>query len=399
MAIYHFDASVISRSKGRSSTAASAYRAAERVVDRRTGEVHDYTRKHGVEHSEILAPDHAPAWAWDRSALWNAVEAVERRKDAQVSREVRVALPAELTPDQNRDLVRGFVQDKFVSRGMVADIALHAPGREGDQRNHHAHIMLTTREIGPEGFGAKNRDWNAKELLVDWRSSWADHVNQTLERCHVHERVDHRTLEAQREEALERAYEAERNGDTRGHVAEMARAVELDRPALPDVGARGWSMMRRGIATPAADRWQEVRQIAAQAREIAQDFQTRAREWLERMVGGMQERTVAVGPSERQRAPQTSQVRQVPQSALERLQAAREGRDTADVPQTALERLQAARDSRGRDTGADVLRNEERAGHDLQQQDAERERALEQERERLLEQERTAERDGPEHSI
>ena len=158
MAIYHFDASVISRSKGRSSTAASAYRAAERVVDRRTGEVHDYTRKHGVEHTEILAPAHAPDWARDRSALWNAVEQIERRKDAQVSREVRVALPSELSVEQNRDLVRGFVQEQFVARGMVADIALHAPGREGDQRNHHAHILLTTREIGPEGCVAKNRD-------------------------------------------------------------------------------------------------------------------------------------------------------------------------------------------------------------------------------------------------
>ena len=130
MAIYHFDASVISRSKGRSATAASAYRAAERVRDARTGEVHDYTRKDGVLHTEILAPEHAPDWARDRSSLWNAVEAIERRKDAQVSREVRVALPSELTPEQNRDLVRGFVQAQFVARGMVADIALHAPGRE-----------------------------------------------------------------------------------------------------------------------------------------------------------------------------------------------------------------------------------------------------------------------------
>lgn len=389
MAIYHFDASVISRSKGRSSTAASAYRSAERVVDRRTGEVHDYTRKHGVEHTEIIAPEHAPDWARDRSALWNAVEQIERRKDAQVSREVRVALPSELTPEQNRDLVRGFVQAQFVDRGMIADIALHAPGREGDQRNHHAHIMLTTRAVGPGGFGAKERDWNAKELLVDWRGSWAEHVNQTLERCHVRERVDHRTLEAQREEALSRAYEAERHGDERTHIEEMARAVELDRPPLPDVGARGWSMMRRGIATPAADRWQEIRQIGIQVREIAQEFRSRAAEWLERAIG-MHERTVAVGASERNREPQAPQAPQAPQTALERLQVAREGRATADTPQTALERLQAARDGRGRDTGADVVRNEERAGQELQSQDAERAQALE--KERVLEQKRLAER-------
>ena len=149
-------------------------------------------------------------------------------------------------------------------------------------------------------------------------------------------------------------------------------------------------MMRRGLTTPAAERWQEVKQLAAQAREIAAEFKDWARDWLERLVDGMQERTVAVGPSERQREPQ---------SALERLQAAREGRGTADAPQTALEKLQAAREGRDRDTGADVVRNEERAGHELQAQDAEREQALEVERERVREQERTAEREGPTHGL
>ena len=389
MAIYHFDASVISRSKGRSATAAAAYRTAEVIKDHRTGEVHDYTRKGGVLHTEIIAPDTAPAWVHDRSSLWNAVEDAERRKDAQVAREVRVALPSELSTEQNSDLVRAFVREQFVARGMIADVALHAPGREGDQRNHHAHIMLTTREVGPEGFGPKNRDWNAKELLVDWRGSWAEHVNDTLERHDVHERVDHRTLVAQRADALSLAHDAQERGDAPAQAEHMARAVELDRPALPGMSAGSWSMMRRGLTTPAAERWQEVKHLAAQAREIAAEFKDWARDWLDRMVDGMQERTVAEGPSMRQRDPQA------PQSALERLQAAREGRATADAPQTALERLQAARDSRGRDTGADVVRNEERAGVELQQQDAENERALE--RERLLEQERTAERDGPTH--
>jgi len=388
MAIYHFDASVISRSKGRSATAASAYRTAEVIKDHRTGEVHDYTRKSGVLHTEIIAPDNAPAWAHDRSSLWNAVEDAERRKDAQVAREVRVALPSELSTEQNADLVRAFVQEQFVARGMIADVALHAPGREGDQRNHHAHIMLTTREIGPEGFGAKERDWNAKDLLVDWRQSWAEHVNDTLERCDIHERVDHRTLVAQRADALSLAHDARERGDEPAQTAHMARAVELDRPALPGMSAGSWSMMRRGLSTPAAERWQEVKQLAAQAREIANEFKDWARDWLDRLVDGMQERTVADGPSMRRREPQT---------ALERLQAAREGRTTVDAPQTALEKLQAARDSRDRDAGADVVRNEERAGHDLQQQDAERERALEQEQERVREQERTAEREGPTH--
>ena len=353
-------------------------------MDRRTGAVYDYTRKEGVLHSEILALAHAPDWARDRSSLWNAVEAVERRKDAQVSREVRVALPSELTLEQNRDLVRGFVQAQFVDRGMIADIPLHAPGREGDQRNHHAHIMLTTRELGPEGFGAKNCDRNAKNLLVDWRSSWVEHVNHTLERCNVHERVDHRTLEAQREDALERAYAAERNGDERGHVAEMARAVELDRPPLPDIGARGWSMMRRGIATPASERWQEVREIGLQVREVAREFQTRAHEWLERALDRVQERAAALGLT---RAPET---------ALERLQAARASRGDVDSPQTALERLQAARAGRSEDRSAEVERNVESAGADLTEQDRERQHVLE--RERVLERQRSIEREGPDYS-
>lgn len=394
MAIYHFDASMISRSKGRSATAAAAYRTAETIKDHRTGEVHDYTRKGGVLHTEIIAPDHAPAWVHDRSSLWNAVEDAERRKDAQVAREVRVALPSELSTEQNADLVRAFVQEQFVARGMIADVALHAPGREGDQRNHHAHIMLTTREVGPEGFGAKNRDWNAKDLLVDWRGSWAEHVNDTLERHDISERVDHRTLVAQRADALSLAHDARERGDAPAQAEHMARAVELDRPALPGMSAGSWSMMRRGLTTPAAERWQDVKQLAAQAREIAAEFKDWARDWLDRLVDGLHERTVAEGPSMRQREPQVSHT---PQSALERLQAAREGRATTDVPQTALERLQAARDGRDRDTGADVVRNEERAGDELQQQDAERERALEQERQ--LEKERAAEREGPTHEM
>ena len=385
MAIYHFDASVISRSKGRSATAAAAYRTAEVITDHRTGEVHDYTRKGGVLHTEIIAPDNAPAWVHDRSSLWNAVEDAERRKDAQVAREVRVALPSELATEQNADLVRAFVQEQFVARGMIADVALHAPGREGDQRNHHAHIMLTTRAVGPEGFGAKERDWNAKDLLVDWRQSWAEHVNDTLERYDISERVDHRTLVAQRADALSLAHDAKERGDAPAQAAHMARAVELDRPALPSMSAGSWSMMRRGLSTPAAERWQEVKHLAAQAREIAAEFKDWARDWLDRIMDGMQERAVADGPSMRQRDPQT---------AVERLQAAREGRAAADAPQTALEKLQAARDSRDRDTGVDVVRNEERAGHDLQAQDAERERALEVERQRVQEQERVSTRNS-----
>ena len=181
MAIYHLRATMISRSAGRSATAAAAYRSASHIEDHRTGLSFDYRARGGVDHVEILAPAQAPEWAQDRAALWNAVEAAETRKNSQVAREIRVALPAELDHGQRALLVRDFCQRQFVDRGMVADIALHAPGREGDDRNHHAHILLTTREVSAEGFTTKNRDWNAVEVLEGWREAWAQDANLALE--------------------------------------------------------------------------------------------------------------------------------------------------------------------------------------------------------------------------
>jgi hypothetical protein len=174
-------AQAISRKDGRSAVAAAAYRAGEELSDERYGLVHDYSRKGGVSHSEIMAPPDAPGWVHDRERMWNEVEASEKRVDAQVAREVLVALPHELTHDQHVALVRDFVQNNFVARGMVADVSIHEPPREGDDRNHHAHIMLTTRSIGPEGFGAKNREWNQKEVLNEWRENWARTQNRHLE--------------------------------------------------------------------------------------------------------------------------------------------------------------------------------------------------------------------------
>lgn len=198
MAIYHFSAQVIGRSSGRSSTAAAAYRSGEKVIDERTGEIHDYTRKMGVAHTEIVVPDNAPEWAQNRSELWNQVEAIEKRKDAQVCREINVALPHELSRGQQVELMRGYCKEHFADKGMVADFAIHEPhGVGADDRNMHAHIMVTTREIGPEGFGKKNRDWNSTDTLEAWREGWGDHANRALELAGHDVRVDHRSLEAQ----------------------------------------------------------------------------------------------------------------------------------------------------------------------------------------------------------
>ena len=290
MAIYHLRASVISRSSGRSATAAAAYRAAELIEDRRTGLSFDYASKRGVEHAEILAPDHAPDWVSDRSELWNRVEESETRKNSQVAREVRVALPDELSHDERVDLVRKFCQEAFVDRGMVADIAIHAPGSEGDDRNHHAHIMLTTREIAAEGFTAKNRDWNGKDVLEGWRLSWAEVSNEALERCGLDERIDHRTLEAQRDEALELAADAQERGDEEEALRETVRAVSLDRRPLPQLSPGAWQMKERGHDVPAASLWREVKEQGRQVARVAEELAGHVRGWIDRTVEQARER-------------------------------------------------------------------------------------------------------------
>ncbi|TKD18356.1 molybdopterin-guanine dinucleotide biosynthesis protein MobA [Rhodobacter capsulatus] len=284
MAIYHLRATMISRSAGRSATAAAAYRVGERIEDHRTGLTFDYRARGGVDHVETLAPAHAPAWVQDRAALWNAVEAAETRKNSQVAREIRVALPAELNHGQRVELVREFCQREFVARGMVADIALHAPGREGDDRNHHAHILLTTREIGPEGFTTKNRDWNAVEMLEGWREAWARDSNRALERCGLDERIDHRTLEAQRIEAQERATAAHDRGDEAEALRQTVRAVELDRDPLPQLSAGAWQMKERGIEVAAVRVWREVKAQAAEVARVAEVLAGHVRDWIGRAV-------------------------------------------------------------------------------------------------------------------
>lgn len=193
MAIYHFSAQVISRSAGRSSTAAAAYRAGEVVLDERTGETHDYTRKRGVIRTEIIAPHGSPSWVFDRSQLWSRVELGEKRKDSQVCREIEISIPHELTILQGQLLMIGFLKSLFVSQGMVADVAFHRPGSKGDNRNFHAHVMLTMRKVDGEGFGQKERSWNSDALLLHWREQWAIHANRALEQAGHDARIDHRS--------------------------------------------------------------------------------------------------------------------------------------------------------------------------------------------------------------
>jgi len=197
MAIYHFSAKVISRANGSSALAAAAYRSASRLHDQRLDRHHDFSNKAGVVHSEVMLPDAAPQDFADRATLWNAVEAAEVRKDAQLAREIEFAIPRELDQQEGIRLAREFVQREFVSRGMIADLNVHWDmGADGEPKPH-AHVMLTMREVGEGGFGAKVRDWNATDLLEHWREAWAIHVNQRLAELDIDASVDHRSLEAQ----------------------------------------------------------------------------------------------------------------------------------------------------------------------------------------------------------
>ena len=199
MAIYHLTAKVISRGKGQSAIAAAAYRSGERLRDEQADEQKFYqARAERIEFTDILAPKGAPEWAHDRNQLWNHVELAEKRKDAQLAREIEIALPHELTAQQREWLVKDFAREAFVRKGYAVDIAIHAPDKNSDDRNHHAHLMVTMRTLGEDGFAAKKDPaMNKREQLGEWREQWAHLANRHLER-HGHEaRIDHRSLKEQ----------------------------------------------------------------------------------------------------------------------------------------------------------------------------------------------------------
>jgi len=203
MAIYHQSVKAVSRSSGRSSTASAAYRAGEKIIDLRTGEIFDFTKKGGVEHAEIILPENS-VWKPTRSELWNAAELSEKRKDACVAREHEVALPKELNAEQRLELARTFAKDLADRHGCAVDVCIHAPGKDKggkSNENYHAHILCTTRKVEGEGLAGKClREQAGQKRSVDLeveRAAWAKHVNHSLAQAGHVERVDHRSLEAQ----------------------------------------------------------------------------------------------------------------------------------------------------------------------------------------------------------
>lgn len=221
MAIYHLCIKIISRGKGKSAVAASAYRSGEKIKNEYDGIVHDFTRKGGIAHTEILLPQNAPQEFSDRGTLWNSVEKIEKSKNSQLAREIEIALPKELDREKQINLVRDYVKENFVKVGMCADIALHDKG----DGNPHAHILLTMRPLNEDTtWGAKSKkeyildengekvklkngnyktrkintvDWNEQDKAEHWRKAWADITNKYLEENSIQEKVDHRSYQRQ----------------------------------------------------------------------------------------------------------------------------------------------------------------------------------------------------------
>ena len=217
MAIYHLSTKIISRSKGKSSIASSAYRSGEKLYNKRDGLIHDYTKRKDVIYKEIFKPSNAPNWVLDREQLWNEVEQIEKSKNSQLAREIDIALPIELNEKERIELLRKYVIDNFSSKGMVADVVIH----DKKDGNPHSHIMLTMRPFEENGeWGAKAKkeyildkngnktyskngnaksrkiettNWNKKETLENWRAQWSIYANKALEKANRKERIDHRS--------------------------------------------------------------------------------------------------------------------------------------------------------------------------------------------------------------
>lgn len=180
---------------GRSATAAAAYRSGIAIADSRTGLLFDYRRRKGVVHTELVLPPNAPRWAADRERLWNEAERAETRRNSTVAREFVIALPEELSVDQRCALAVDFANELVKRHGCAADVAIHAPGRYGDQRNHHAHILLSTRRLVPSGFGEKTRELDDQKSgeIPRWRERYACIQNNRLKANGGVRLVDHRS--------------------------------------------------------------------------------------------------------------------------------------------------------------------------------------------------------------
>lgn len=385
MASYHLSVKTIKRSAGRSATAAAAYRSASVIACDREGREHDYTAKRGVEACFILAPDDAPSWVQDRAALWNAAEARETRSNSVTAREWELALPSELSDAARIDIARAFAQALVERYGVAADVAIHAPHCEGDQRNHHAHILTTTRVLSADGLTDKTRTLDAASTggpeIEAMRGYWAELQNHALELAGQEERVDHRSLEVQREEALSL-------GDT-------LKAEELDREPELKLGPAANAIERRAKLVAEAEGYEyepltqrgarvhAVRQAKAMFAEMRERLEMAREAWADAREEGQGHVSAGLAAL---RAAAGRQAKELDQNEIKSrlLRIAERGLET---------------DGKGHEAGGDANRDrlKQVLGRDKPDPRQEQQRKLEEERQRQrqleLERQRNCDRD------
>lgn len=255
MAIFSLSVKSLNRKAGRSAVAAAAYRSCSKLTDERDGETYDFRKKQSLAtpaDSFIIAPDGAE-WAQDRSALWNAAEAAENRGNSTTAREWLAALPAELDADEQRALVQQFAQELVQRFNVAADVSIHEPSREGDQRNRHAHILTTTRTVDANGLGKKTRELDVKTTasaaVEEMRQIWAELANTALEKAGSKERIDNRSYERQ----------------------------GVDKEPEMHLGAKATKAKRAGLQHPRLER-AEIKEAAGRVRQTRKRAKRRALE-------------------------------------------------------------------------------------------------------------------------
>jgi ATP-dependent exoDNAse (exonuclease V) alpha subunit len=334
MASYHLSVKSVSRATGRSAPAAAAYRTATRIENERDGLVHDYTRRGGVDARFLVVPEGA-AWAEDRAALWNAAEASEKRKDAKVAREYELALPHELGREERQQLAGEFAREVVARFGVAADVAVHEPHREGDQRNWHAHVLTTTRVVSAGGMGAKTRELDVMQTsgpaVEALRELWGHQVNRALARAQAAERVDHQSFARRGEDlvaeqhmgpaatAMERRAERERV-----QAAELAPERETVAPEpVTRIGQHNAEVRERNRAVVLAQKALEV------ARERVGELEQAATRGARRVLGLMRGLGASIGAEQRRQeaarqAQEAERVRQVEAKRVEQERQAAE---------------------------------------------------------------------------
>ncbi len=282
MALFYLQISSLSRGSGRRATAAAAYRAGERVRDERSGELHSFAQRRDVLHTEIFVPQQFAGlpleWARQRERLWNTAEHAERRHNARVAREFQVNLPAELSPNGRLALARSFAGEIAERYRIAVDLAVHAPRADGDPRNFHAHLLVTTREVTPTGLGAKaGLDLSARERrqrglpdhrqeYVRVRERWAELANAALAAENRAERIDHRSLAAQGvdREPQPRIPLMHLRMEQRGVRSEVAERLRSQYQAR--VAARAQKQAAAGAA-PALEAPRDLEEVRRRARD------------------------------------------------------------------------------------------------------------------------------------